>query len=127
MPETVVLVSPAGASPDWDAARDAIEGLDELGKVDDLAAYTWPQYDIATPDGDWVTIAVLPILHEDLNTIEEAFHSPPEGLSALTCEGSALIHLFDRDIPDVKKTLDACDRLYDFDVLAAAGLIRGTW
>jgi len=124
--ETVALVAPAGASPNWDAAHAAIEQAG-LGRADRLKADTWPQWEVTDPRGEWVTIEVLPILHSDVDALEEAFNTPPEGLSTISCDEGTLIHVFEEGQADVENVIDAADRLHDFGALRAAGLVRGTW
>ena len=120
LPRPKALRASAGRTLDFEAAQGAIEDL-ELGRADTLGAESWGGWDVTDPRGEFVTIAALDVLRDDLIALEQAIDSPGDGVEDDELPDGGKVWWFGEDDNGVQLA-DTADRLRDFGLLARIGL-----
>ena len=120
LPRPNALRALAGRTLDFEAAQRALEDLD-LGRADVLGAESWAEWDVTDPRGEFVTIAALDVLRDDLDALEQAIDSPGDGVEDYALPDGGRVWWFGEDDNGVQLA-DAADRLRDYGLLARIGL-----
>lgn len=120
LPRPNAVRAPAGWALDFEAARCALEDL-ELGRADRLGAESWGDWEVTDPRGEFVTIAALDVLRDDLVALEQAIDSPGDGVDDFELPDGGKVWWFSDD-DNGAQLAAAADRLGDFGLLARTGL-----
>lgn len=121
MPKHRSLRAAPGTTINIDAARQAAE--DALpARADKLQSESWAYLgDMTDPRGGAVLITALEVLRDDIDALEAALDTPPEGFEGQdAADGSVTWEFSSSD--EGQQLLDRAERLNDFGLLRPAGL-----